>query len=300
MTTRFDLVLGSLALVAGVACSERPPQPPASPQRPLEIATASAVPEIGPPPNDAPTVASSFPASSITGFANQVTELVGHVLDGRPPPRGPLPLVPWQSSDQLVKPWRQVATPRRAELEIIIFAMELDVVLSEGTVAPIAAPGEQDTGKLETILFLSRTGLKLAKLNVRAPSRPQPVPPWLEGASRFGAQIFDAAAAGALESLLVGEPERAVIGDDVLYEQLIRDLPKRLELERAQALARSRREPLGLRFDDVFVIARDRQGEIWGFKLEIEEEEGQLAFATSPLIEVNRLEPPVRSGPPNE
>jgi hypothetical protein len=46
--------------------------------------------------------------------------------------------------------------------------------------------------------------------------------------------------------------------------------------------------------------AARRSGPSWGFKLEIEQNDGQLAFETTPLIEVNRLELPVRSGPPAE
>lgn len=287
---KLGFLLGSSALFTSVACGERPPPPAATPGGALEIATARAVPEEPAAPIAAHTPgASSFAPSALTAFANQVTDLIGQVLDGKPPPSSPLPLVPWQASDRLVKSRTPSPPPRRADLEFVVFAMELYLVLSADAAAPTNP--SPDAGKLETITFLSRTGLKLAKLSVRGPSSPHPIPPWLEGAKQFGAEIFAAARRDALESLLVGGPERPVLGNDLLFSQMMKDLPAREELERAQQLARSVREPIGLRFDDVFVIARDRRGEIWGFKLELEETNGQLAFETSPLIEVSRLEP---------
>ena len=295
-----------MLVLAGVACGERAPPPASPPAQPLEIATAQPETEnTAAPIATRPLGASSFAQSPMTAFANQVIELIGTVLDGRPPPSGPLALVPWQSSDQLVKSRASAPTPRHADLEFIMFGMELSLVLSEearapttapGTISPPLAPGQtappsSEARRLETITFLSRAGLKLAKLSVRDASRAHPLPPWLEGAKRFGTDIFDAARRGALESLLVGEPERPVLGNDFLFAQLLKDLPDRQELERAQTLAKTKRELHGLRFDDVFVLARDKRGEIWGFKLEIEEDKGQLAFETSPLIEVSRLEP---------
>jgi hypothetical protein len=133
--------------------------------------------------------------------------------------------------------------------------------------------------------------LKIAKLGTRDPSRAHPLPPWLDGAKRFGTEILDAARGGTLERLLVGEAERPVLGNDVLFDEVLKDLPNRQQLERVQALAKTKRELIGLRFDDVYVVARDKHGEIWGFKLEIEEDKGRLAFETSPLIEESRLEP---------
>jgi hypothetical protein len=143
---------------------------------------------------------------------------------------------------------------------------------------------------MATIAFLSRAGLKIAKLDLRDPSRAQPLPPALEGAMKFGTEIFDFARQKTLATLLVGEPERPVLGNELLFTQLSKDLPSREEIERAEALATTKGELIGLRFDDVFAIARDARGEIWGFQLEIEEDHGKLAFETTPLIAVNRLE----------
>lgn len=285
---KLGFILGSMAVLAGAACGERP-TPPASPPAPsLEIATAQPETESSAEPiATRHPGATSFAQSPMTAFANQVIDLIRGVLDGRPPPSGPLPLIPWQSFDRLVKSRASAPTPRHADLEFIVFGIELSVVLSEDA----QAPPTSDAGRLETITFLSRSGLKIAKLSVRDASRAHPLPPWLEGAKRFGSDIFDAARHGTLEKLLVGEPERAVLGNDLLFAQVLKDLPDRSELERAQALAKSKRGLIGFRFDDVFVVARDKRGEIWGFKLEIEEEKGQLAFETSPLIEVSRMEP---------
>jgi len=137
---------------------------------------------------------------------------------------------------------------------------------------------------------LSSTGLKIERLGVRDPGRAHPVPPALAGAQKFGIEIFEAARRGTIESLLVGEPERPVLDDPNLFEKMLKDRPDRQELERVQTLAASKRELIGLRFDDVFALARDARGGIWGFKLEIEEQQGQLAFETDPLIDIERPE----------
>jgi hypothetical protein len=304
MHSKLGCLLGSILLLAATACGGRA-QPAASSQpQPLEIPRAQAVSEESAPALARAAAASSFAPSPLTPFADQVITLIGEVLAGQPPTKGPLPLIPWRDAELLVKSRVRAATPRIADLEFFVFAMELELVLSEEAQAPTTAPAAvgqppapgppspptPEPGRMATIAFLSRAGLKIAKLDLRNPSRVQPLPPALEGAMKFGTEIFDLARQKTLATLLVGEPERPVLGNELLFTQMLKDLPSREEIERAEALASTKGELIGLRFDDIFVIARDARGEIWGFQLEIEEDHGKLAFETTPLVAVNRLE----------
>jgi hypothetical protein len=245
-----------MAALAGAGCGGRPAAPP--PAQPLEIATPRPEPENGAAPlathaRGAP----DFAPSSLTAFANQVTVVVGEVLDGRQPSRSPLPLAPSRDSEPLLKSRAPAPTPRFADLEFIVFGMELEIVLTEDGGAPVAAPGaagqppaaapsaQPEAGRLASIVFLSRSGLKIAKLDARGASRSHAVPAALEGAKKFATEIFEAARRGNLESLFVGEPERQVLANDALFAQLLKDRPDREALDRVQALAASRREPIG-------------------------------------------------------
>jgi hypothetical protein len=94
--------LGSMAALAGAGCGGRPAAPP--PAQPLEIATPRPETENAAAPLAAHAPgAPDFAPSSLTAFANQVTVVVGEVLDGRQPSRSPLPLAPSRDSEPLLK-----------------------------------------------------------------------------------------------------------------------------------------------------------------------------------------------------
>jgi hypothetical protein len=82
-----------LAWVAAAGCGHPPAETPAH--------TASvASPALRVETTDAPTAhaqrSPGFAPSALTPFANQVTDLLGAVLDDQPLPRGPLPLALWR------------------------------------------------------------------------------------------------------------------------------------------------------------------------------------------------------------
>jgi hypothetical protein len=277
--------------VLAVACGgpgAPPPHPISAPEPVPEPVTApTALDDASEAPPRVP-LETGYGPSPLTPVANDLTVLVANVLDGLPPPAGPIPLERERPPDKLIR--GEEAAPRSKELQFLGVAFELEIVLVKEPSPPPAADRDAD-GVLETIAFVSRTGAKIAALDVDPPRAPRQVDAWLAGAEEQARAVVDAVAVGRLRELLIGEPERSIFDNDVIFRKLEKELPDAEEIRRAEALARSHPRALGVRMDDVIVLGRDRHGVFWGFALQIDEHEGKTVLDTGPLVRVEKLDP---------
>ncbi|MCL4749536.1 MAG: hypothetical protein KJ015_05225 [Myxococcales bacterium] len=275
-----------LALLACLACAPAlapAPAPPASgTQAAPPAATLAAGPTLSGPPG---SPSGAFAASPLTEFAGGVRDIALAALDGRPLPQGAIPVEPSRDPSRRVR--SDKPPPPSRELDVFAFAMEITLVLREPSSTSADDP---EDGSIELIAFLSRTGLKVAKLEARSPRSHRPLPVWLSGVERFGNEVLTALRGGGIGQLLVGEAERPVLSDDFLYRRLMDERPKLEQLRSAEALAARHGRVLGYRVDDVFLVSRDRAGVIWGLELELDESDGQVMLDGSPLVRVERLD----------
>lgn len=165
-------------------------------------------------------------------------------------------------------------------LEHLVFAMEIDIIFDR----PSA-----DTGAIRVVLFLSRAGLKVVKLTTRGAMTTVDLPRWLTGVQDAGWVVVQAARAGRLESLLVGEPERAILADDPFFELIRRDGPEPQELIEISKLIPPE-GPSGFRVDDMVLIVRDRKRDIWGLEFDMDRERGRYVLDSRPFLRVSRLQ----------
>ena len=280
--------LVSVVLLVGCTASAGAPEPRRTTQKPLTVAEPEPIATTESDRRPAPTA--RYAASPITDLAQRITDLVIAVNDGNPPPRGTLPLERERPVSELLR--GEEKAPRSADLDFFAFALELDIVLvaDDGQSPRPVGDGPNDGG-IRVVLFLSRTGLKLASLELTGPDRVRPVDRWLAGAAEAGAEVFAGVRERRVGSMLFGESERAVIGDDRVFKEISDELPSAKELARADELARNHATILGFDFDDVFVIARDRRGTFWGFALQVESDDGRFVLDTGPLVRVQRMDP---------
>lgn len=277
-----------LVLLACLACAPTLAPAPAPPASGTQAAppSASATLAAGPTPSGPPgSPSGAFAASPLTDFAGGVRDIALAALDGRPLPRGAIPIEPSRDPTRMVRSKHQ--PPPSRELDVLAFAMEITLVLRE---PDSTSADDPEDGSIELIAFLSRAGLKVAKLEARSPRSHRPLPAWLSGVERFGHEVLIALRGGGIGRLLVGEAERPVLGDDFLYRRLMDERPKLEQLRSAEALAARHGRVLGYRVDDVFLVSRDRAGVIWGLELELDESEGQVMLDGSPLVRVERLD----------
>lgn len=272
-------------LLAATACAApTPPKPtPAPESKPAPTAAPIAV-------GSAPTLApretgSPFAPSPLSALASGMRDIVWAALDGRPLPENGIAVEPARDPERRVRSKHPV--PPTRELDVLAFAMEVTVILRPSS----PDDGEStDDGSIEAIAFLSRTGLKVAGLETKGSRRPLALPPWLSGVERFGQDLVAALRGRRMGELLVGEAERSVLNDELLYRRLMDERPKLERLEQAERVAAKHAAIAGYKLDDAFLVARDRRGGIWGFQLEIEDSDGRVALDGSPLVRVEKLE----------
>lgn len=247
----------------------------------------------GPPRGTSP---GAFAPSPLTELANGIRDIALAALDGRPLPSGAIPVQPSRDPERRVR--SDGPAPKSSDLDVLVFAMEMTLVLR----APRDSGGDDDgRGAIEIIAFLSRTGLKVASLRTRDARSYHPLPDWLSGVGRGGGEIFSALKSRRIGDLLVGQTERPVLGDD-LYQMLMEKRPTVERLQEAEALAAAHDRVLGYHLDDVFLVARDRDGTVWGLELEIDESDGKHYLDGSPLVRIERVKrdrsPPPEAPPP--
>jgi hypothetical protein len=277
--------------VLAVACGGTGTAPPKPPPEPAPVAVATTTSTALAPEKPAlrrPDV--RYAPSALTALAESVTQLVATVIDGHPPPPGPLPLERRRNQDKLVR--GDEGAPRSRDLDFLGVAFELDLVLvPDDPTLPRPAGDVEPDGTLRTIAFVGPGGLKVASLDVQGPRPPRPLAGWLGGAEEHGKNVLDALRSGRLGELLMGEPERALFANDQVWREVEKELPKAEEQARAQALARAHPRPAGYRMDDIIVMARDARGSFWGFALQVDEDDGQAVLDSHPLVRIQKLDP---------
>lgn len=240
----------------------------------------------------APPPGRPFAETPITSFAEQIADFAlaaayGAVLP--PPPvatRRPLerhPIVDWSE---------RIAT-RPAHLEAIAVAIELEVILKRGE-PDDSAPSER-WGSVHATLVVNRNGLRVVSLRPGAVS-PGPrggvLPRGLTGLDGAVRTLLADLRSGDVLHYEIDERDRRLLANDAVWAQLHEDGP---------ALGRARQvgailevlphEPLAYVLDDVGVLARDGDGQLYGLSLELDPHGDTFALATTPLVSIRRLWP---------
>ncbi len=223
------------------------------------------------------------------------------VLDGNPPPEGPIPIEHFRADKKLVRSSEPV--PRGSELEFFLFGVQLYVVLDPGsdpqTPAAVGARPPPEDGALRAVLLLGKTGIRLVDLKVRTGRKPQTLPGWLSGTRDVGNSVADAARGGRLESMLFGEADRSVLGSDDLFQRAMKELPKPDVLRLAETAVRAHPRPAGIVVDELYLLARGPKGDLWAFELNIDEDQRGVVLDSSPLLRADRRDPHEREEPPD-
>ena len=285
-----------LPLLLAVGCAAQAPPEQRRPATVVATAGPEATAALPSTPLTAPSVRgqSDFPPSALTGLATSIRELVIAALEGRPLPAHP-PTEPIRDPAKLVR--LKSPLPPVAELEFVVFALEIEIVVVDPPRTP--APGNShENNSITGLAFLSRTGLKVGSLETSSEDKAPPLPPWLSGAAGFGREVHAALRGGRVSTLLLGEAERPVIGNDALFREVMEENPTREKIGELERLAQRSAEPLGYELDDVGLLARDRGGDLYAFELDFDEHDGQVVLDSAPLVRAERIEVERHDKPP--
>jgi hypothetical protein len=289
------------AITLAVACAANAPRPEDKPvvAPPPTIATSD--PPVGEPPTRDTSSGSPFAPSPLTELATALTKLASTVLDGNPPPRGPIPIEALRRDRKLID--SSGPPPQSADLEFLAFGIEMMVMFHEGTDPNISAgspgpPPPPEDGAVEATLLLGKTGIKIVELHLRSGKKSQKLPGWLAGASPVGNDLADAARRGKLDAMLVGESERSVLGNDKLFQMALKERPKPERVREVEAAAKKYPRTLGVEIDELYLLAKSRSGAIFVFEFNIDEDDGQIVLDAAPLFSVERRDPDDRMGHP--
>jgi hypothetical protein len=279
------LALGFAAL-AVFACQSGAP-PPSKP--PVAVTKPDATEESPPNPPAHGSRGSAFPPSALTDFANGITSIVIAVLEGRAPPDRPIPIERVRDPSKLVRAEEPI--PPVQELEFFLFALEVDIIFTPPAPPPGTTAEAPDNG-VRSIAFLSRTGLKVARLRPSSGNSAKPVPAWLAGVEQYAKDVHSHLRSGQMSSLLVGDAERPVVGNDALFREIMEDQAKPADLRVMEEAAKKSRGPIGVRADDVILVARHpRSSDFYGFKLNLDEVDDVIVLDSAPLMRVQKFEP---------
>lgn len=263
-----------------------------APRAPEPVARIPAAPLVAPepvveapPPAPPPPADHGFAPSPLTGIANRVIDLACAVVERRPLPEPPFPIAPEPSpseTESLIRESSRELLESCRELEFFLVATEL-------TLAPGASPpATQPVRGLEVVVLLTRVGLKIATLDSGRASRYAP-----EGAMRdvatAGKELGDAICADRGLALVLGEPERAVIAKDELWEKVQRRLPKEEDFRAAKQTLNCGTELAGFSIDDFELAARDRSGNIYNFTIKMSDENGVPYLRGNPLVRITAV-----------
>lgn len=286
-TTRLELY----ALVLPLVCACNGTQPPAASPEPAPVSVAVA-PEPDatsgealvavPDPNaEAPHQTGWFAPSPITALADEMVAINEAAIAGRALPPHRIDIEPLRTDSPDVS-YRDESERPVGNLQYVVFGVEADIVFDRSATDP------DDAGALRVVIFLSRAGWKLARVMARPAPTTMPVPRWLTGLEDVCWEVVRAAKERRLDQLLVGEAERAVLGNDALFDLIRQELPKRESLDLLADLVPDE-GPSGLRVDDLVLVARDAKGELWGFEYDMDRKGGRTVLDSRPLVRASRF-----------
>lgn len=265
---------------------------------------------VGEPP--ARSANSRFAPSPLTDLAKALTNLAVTVLDGNPPPPGPIAIERVRSGKKLVR--SEAALPRGSELEFFLFGIQMYAILEEGpdpdiSVGSPGSPGpppRAEDGAVRITGLVGSTGFRVVDLSARSGRKPQRLPGWLMGSVQASNDTVDAIRRGRIGSLFITEADRSVFLSEGLFERAMKELPKPDEVRAAEEAVKKHPRVLGVEVDDLYLVARektDQKGEFfYAFEFNVDEDDGQLVLDSSPLMEVEKRDtkahPEDEIGPP--
>jgi hypothetical protein len=220
-----------------------------------------------------------FPDSPITPVAHELIQVAGAALRGDPIPRVSFPIETIGDRDSLVSGEKDLLA---RELEFIAFAMELEF----STEPTNPGPGGVAPEGIDLVLFLSRHGLKIIKLEADAVSGALPAPGWLS-VSGLAQEILTDVQGDRMGRWWLGDAEQQLLGPE-LAKEIERDGAKQPDrLRKAQQRLAGKTSVRGFRIDDVTLIARDPRGEIWALRMQFERGDDPTLDA-NPIVRVRR------------
>lgn len=226
----------------------------------------------------------------LTPFAERITDfaLAAAMREPLPAPpiptRRPLPVEPeieWSPH------------PRPARLDAIAVAVEVELILKRGE-PDDGAPSER-WGGVRVTLVVNRNGVRVVSLRpaaVSSDARGGALPPGLEGLDTVARRLIADLRRGDVLHYDLDERDRRLLANDAVWAQLHEDGPALARAREIGAMLRSLPDaPIAYVLDDIGVLARDDDGDLYGLSLELDPRAGTFALATSPLVSVRRLWP---------
>lgn len=285
--------LSVLGLFAFAACTAGgpPTHPKPSPDAPV-IATGEAPPGNAPGRNTAASV--SFAPSPLTDLAKALTTLAVTVLDGNPPPPGPIAIEHVRSGKKLVR--SEGALPKGSDLEFFLFGIQMYAILDEGpdpnTVPGSAGPPRAEDGSIRITGLVGGTGYRVVDLSARSARKSQRLPGWLMGSVQSCNETVEALRGGRINSLFITEADRPLFKNDDLFARAMNELPKPERVREVEDAVKKHPRVLGVEVDDLYLVAREKSDTtgqfFYAFEFNVDEDDGQLVLDSSPLMEVEK------------
>ncbi|MFO0564288.1 MAG: hypothetical protein U0263_01425 [Polyangiaceae bacterium] len=186
----------------------------------------------------------TFAPSPLSDLARALTTLAVTVLDGEPPPAGPIAIERMRDEKKLVR--SEVQLPRGSDLEFFLFGIQMYAIFDEGPDPNVVAgspgppPPAQD-GAVRITAMVGSTGYRVVDLAVRSGRRSQRLPGWLMGSLQASNDTVGALRSGRIHGLLFGESDRAVFRSDGLFERTLNEQPKPEVVRACEPPSRRRR-----------------------------------------------------------
>lgn len=237
----------------------------------------------------------TFAPSPLSDLARALTTLAVTVLDGEPPPAGPIAIERMRDEKKLVR--SEVQLPRGSDLEFFLFGIQMYAIFDEGPDPNVVAgspgppPPAQD-GAVRITAMVGSTGYRVVDLAVRSGRRSQRLPGWLMGSLQVSNDTVGALRSGRIHGLLFGESDRAVFRSDGLFERALNEQPKPEVVRACEDAAKKHPRLLGVEVDELYLIAREkraaRDDHFYSFEFNVDEDDGRLVLDSSPLMRVER------------
>jgi hypothetical protein len=244
------------------------------------------------PAPEAPRAPRRFASSPITDFGEGIRALALAAIWHQPLPAPPIePDRPLGSSAQVV--WSERSLPVPRHLDVIAFAMDIEIVLKVGEPAP-DAEGHARWGSLRVTIALGENGARLVALRpIETSNAPMAqLPPSLAQLPELAGDLLAGLRRGDLSAYDLTEDDRLLLANDAVWSELQEDRPDPALLrEIGELLASLGNGPLGYRLDDLSVLARSDDNALYALSLELDRAGDRYALATSPLVHVRRLWP---------
>jgi hypothetical protein len=222
--------------------------------------------EPAPPVREETPASGRFGNNALTPLAEQLVSVVEAAFAKRPLPKVDFPIERYRPEEELVSS----DGPVPSGLDYLALAVQLELAL--------------ENGGIEMMLLVSRHGVKLMGIEEDG-NNAKPPPAWLPVGNIAG-QILADLRADRLDAWWVGEPEKQLLGPQ-LARELDKERSKPDEVRQAKQIAQRGVRLRGVEVDDVTLVARDRQGVVYGLRMQFESGE-QPELDAHPLVRVKR------------